>query len=86
MRFTQTTFYNRQNEITIERENLAIYGSKKKYMAVQGFEPLESLNILYSENIMNYESLMRPMQTSHTISSSGRPSGTDEKEETNVET
>lgn len=86
VKFVQTTFYNRQNEISIERENLAIYGSKKRYLAAQGLEPLEILNVLYSEKVMNLEEYMSPMQTSHTISSKGRPEDSSEPESTNIET
>lgn len=83
VKFLETSHYNKQNAIKTERENLAIYGSKKKYLATQGFSPLESLNILYSESILDLEEYMTPMLTSHTISSdkAGRPEGTNKDEE-----
>ena len=63
-----------------ERENLAVYGSKKKYLALQGYTPLEALNILLNEEMLGIEEKMLPMQTSHTLSSEdekGRPSNED---------
>lgn len=77
VQFVHTTFYNRQKEIQLERENLAIYGSKKKYLATQGFTPIQVANLLYVEDLMDMEEFMKPMQTSHTISTKGRPRNSD---------
>lgn len=77
VRFIETSYYNKQKAIQTERENLAVYGSKKKYLATQGFSPLEALNILHSESLLDLEEYMNPMLTSHTISSGGRPSNAD---------
>lgn len=68
VQFLPTSYYNRHDEIKLERENLAVYGSKKKYLAVQGFTPLESINILYAEEMLELQEQMKPMQTAHTIS------------------
>lgn len=67
------------NLVKNERENLAVYGSKKKYLALQGYTPLEALNIVLNEEMLDIGSKMLPMQTSHTLSSDGvgRPSNSD---------
>lgn len=77
--FCKSTEYNSLNLIKNERENLAVYGSKKKYLALQGYTPLEALNILINEEMLDIGSKMNPMQTSHTLSSGnvGRPSNSD---------
>ena len=61
-------------------KNLAVYGSKKKYMALQGYTPLEALNLLLNEEMLELNDLMLPMQTSHTLSNEekGRPSNSDD--------
>ena len=78
--FCNSTEYNQLNMVKNERENLAVYGSKKKYLALQGYTPLEALNILLNEEMLGIEEKMLPMQTSHTLSSEdekGRPSNED---------
>ena len=78
--FCNSTEYNQLNMVKNERENLAVYGSKKKYLALQGYTPLEALNILLNEEMLGIEEKMLPMQTSHTLSGDdekGRPSNAD---------
>lgn len=78
--FCKSTEYNYMNMVKNERENLAVYGSKKKYLALQGYTPLEALNIILNEEMLGIEEKMLPMQTSHTLSSNdekGRPSNQD---------
>jgi hypothetical protein len=85
VKFIETSYYNKQKAIQSERENLAIYGSKKKYLATQGFSPLEALNILHNESLLDLEEYMQPMLTSHTISGDGgRPSNTDNPNSTSI--
>lgn len=78
--FCDSTEYNYMNMVKNERENLAVYGSKKKYMALQGYTPLEALNLLLNEEMLELNDLMLPMQTSHTLSNEekGRPSNSDD--------
>ena len=78
--FCKSTEYNNLNLVKNERENLAVYGSKKKYLALQGYTPLEALNIVLNEEMLDIGSKMLPMQTSHTLSSDGvgRPSNSDD--------
>lgn len=83
--FLPTTYYSRPNDIKLEKENLTLYGSKKKYLAVQGFTPLQALNILYAEDLLSLNEFMKPMQTSHTISSKGRPSDSDLSVDTEIQ-
>lgn len=78
--FCNSTEYNQLNMVKNERENLAVYGSKKKYLALQGYTPLEALNIILNEEMLKIEEKMLPMQTSHTLSGDdekGRPSNAD---------
>ena len=78
--FCNSTEYNQVNMVKNERENLAVYGSKKKYLALQGYSPLEALNILLNEEMLGIDEKMLPMQTSHTLSGDdkkGRPSNDD---------
>lgn len=76
--FCQATEYNRIKLIQNERENLAVYGSKKKYLALQGYTPLEALNIILNEELLGIGEKMQPMQTSHTLSSKGRTPKSDD--------
>ncbi len=78
--FCDSTEYNYMNMVKNERENLAVYGSKKKYLALQGYTPLEALNLLLNEEMLGLNDLMLPMQTSHTLSNDGkgRPSNSDD--------
>ncbi|WP_101773508.1 hypothetical protein [Peptostreptococcus faecalis] len=77
VQFVSTTHYNRSKMMQEERENSAVYTSKKRYLAIQGHTPLQALNILYSENLMGLEEWMKPMQTAHTLSGKGRPTNSE---------
>lgn len=79
--FLPTTYANRAEQIKLERENLSIYGSKKRYLASQGMSPLEAISIIYEEHLLNLQEYMRPMQTSHTISGTIDSSTPQEDEE-----
>ncbi|MCC0684072.1 hypothetical protein [Clostridioides sp. ZZV14-6345] len=73
LNFVGTSEYNKRQVIQDERENLTLYGSRKKYLATQGLTPLQVLNITQNEKMLGLEESLMPMQTAHTISKKGRP-------------
>ncbi|WP_024622607.1 hypothetical protein [Metaclostridioides mangenotii] len=80
--FVKTSEYNQRQAVQDERENLSLYGSRKKYLATQGFTPLQVMNITKNEKLLGLEDSLMPMQTSHTLSKKGkgRPSNSETNE------
>ena len=62
-----TTYFNRENEIKIARENLAYGGSRFHALGTTGYTPLQALNVLKGEQALGIDSIMIPSQTSHTL-------------------
>ena len=67
VKMLNTTYFNRENEIKIARENLAYGGSRFHALGTSGYTPLQSINILKGEQALGIDSIMIPTQTSHTL-------------------
>lgn len=63
-----TTYFDREDRKKVAREDLAYGGSRSLYLATTGFTPLEGINILNMEKLLNIDSYFVPAQTSHTLS------------------
>lgn len=82
MRFIDTTHFDRVDRAKIAREDMAYGGLRTEFLATKGYTPLESRNLLKMEQLLGFDVLMTPQQSSHTTSGSadnGRP----EKDGTN---
>lgn len=86
LKVLETTDYTKNNERTALLTSLATYGSKKQYLALWGYTPLEAFNLIRYEDMADLEQYMYPMGTAYTQSSSdttgGRPSNAENPEST----
>lgn len=76
IRFIDTTEFNKESKIKVARENMAYGGSRLEFLATNGYEPMEGLNLLKMEGLLGMDSIMTPQQSAHTLSGSndtGRP-------------
>jgi hypothetical protein len=63
-----TTEKDRETELQALTTRLTTYASKKMYLAMQGFSPLDAINVVKYENMLDIGEEMKPMLTSHTLS------------------
>ena len=76
IRFIDTTEFNKESKVKVARENMAYGGSRLEFLATNGYEPMEGLNLLKMEGLLGMDSIMIPQQSAHTLSGSndtGRP-------------
>ena len=75
-----TTYFNKENEVKISRENLAYGGSRLQALGTWGYTPLQAMNVLKGEQALGIDSIMIPSQTSHTLTneSGGRKEKADD--------
>ena len=64
-----TTHYNIDDKLKESKDSLAYGGSKMEFLAFKGYTPLEGMNLLKQEKVLDIDSLFNPIQTSHTMSS-----------------
>lgn len=80
----EVSYFNRDDKMKLSRENMAYGGSRLHFMALNGFDPLQSFNILnFEQKVLRVNDIFIPAQSSHTQSGSdtgGRPSA-DEMDE-----
>lgn len=82
--FCDTTKYNKEEKIQSSCNRLATWTSKFEYLAICGYSPLEALNILQIESILDFGNLMSPLLNAHTMSGTdigdvgGRPTSGEE--------
>lgn len=74
VKFMDSTHYDKSQLAQKSREATTTGFSKLKALALEGFTPLESINILLLEDSMALCQLLVPVQSSHTTSNKGRPS------------
>ena len=74
-KFIDSTHFDREERSTKARENMAFGGSRFEFLACQGYDPLEGVNLLKAEQLLGLDSIMIPQATSHTISSSEKKGG-----------
>ena len=77
-KFIDSTHFDREERTTKARENMAFGGSRFEFLACQGYDPLEGINLLKAEQLLGLDEIMIPQATSHTMSgttsdNNGRP-------------
>ena len=75
-KFIDSTHFDREERTTKARENMAFGGSRFEFLACQGYDPLEGINLLKAEQLLGLDEIMIPQATSHTLSNdeeAGRP-------------
>lgn len=77
--FVESTKHNRQQMINDAKSTITTWFGKRMYMALQGYTPLDSINIIKYEDMLGLSDVLKPLMTSHTASSSdsGRPSNSE---------
>lgn len=83
IKFIDSNKFNKDNKVKAARENMAYGGSRFEFMATQGHEPIEGINLLKMENILEMDTIMIPQKSAHTLSKNdetgkGRPSKVEE--------
>lgn len=78
----EVSYFNRDDKMKLARENMAYGGSRMHFMALNGFDPLQALNVLnFEQKVLGVNSLFIPAVSSHTISGTdntgGRPSASE---------
>lgn len=66
--FCDTTKFNKEEKIGASCNRLTTWASKLEYLGLCGYSPLEALNILQIESILDFSNLMMPLMNSHTMS------------------
>ena len=78
--FCDSSVYDKDAKISAMATRLTTWASRLEYMALQGYSPLEAINILQVESQVNLDSMMKPLMTSHTASgmeTGGRPTASE---------
>lgn len=87
--FCDTTKFNKEEKIQSSCNRLTTWTSKLEHLGICGYSPLEALNILQIESILDFGTLMSPLANSHTMSgidvenTGGRPSASEESGDPN---
>lgn len=87
--FCDTTKFNKEEKVQSSCNRLTTWTSKLEHLGICGYSPLEALNILQIESILDFGSLMSPLANSHTMSGAdventgGRPSASEESGDPN---
>lgn len=88
VKMLQVTYFNRETEIKMAKENLAFGGSRFHALSTVGYTPLQALNILKGEQALGIDEIMIPAQSSHTTSNTdkgGRPEKSDDPTKTGTQ-
>ena len=74
--FVESTRHNRQQMINDAKSTITTWFGKRMYMALQGYTPLDAINVIKYEEMLGLNEVLKPLMTSHTAKSSdpGRPS------------
>lgn len=78
--FCDSTVYDKDAKISAMASRLTTWASRLEYMALQGYTPLEAINILQVESQVDFDPMMSPLMTSHTATGSetaGRPTASE---------
>lgn len=87
--FCDTTKFNKEEKIQSSCNRLTTWTSKLEHLGICGYSPLEALNILQIESILDFGTLMSPLANSHTMSGTdigdvgGRPTAGEESGDPN---
>ena len=68
LKFIDTTHFNKESRCKLSRENMAYGGSRLEFLATQGYEPNESINLLKAERLLGLDDILVPQSTSYTSS------------------
>ena len=79
-KFIDSTHFDREDRSLKARENMAYGGSRFEFLACQGYDPLEGVNLLKAEQLLGLDEVMIPQATSHTISKDAKDNGRPKKE------
>ena len=80
-----TTCYNREMRIADARANLSLGGSKMEFLSVSGYTPLESYQVLKTEQLLGFNDMFLPVQTSYTMSNDDNNKGINQEQQTQAE-
>lgn len=85
LKFIDTTHFDKESRAKASRENMAYGGSRLEFLATQGYEPNEGINVLKMERLLGLDDILVPQSTSYTssgdttsVDESGRPAISDE--------
>lgn len=82
IKMIECTYLDREDKMKIARESMASGGSRLYFNALNGFSPLETINILsFEQNILNIDELFVPKKDSHTMGKENSENGRPTKEE-----
>lgn len=76
-----TTCFNREMRLADARANLSLGGSKMEFLSVSGYTPLESYQVLKTEQLLGFNDIFMPVQTSYTMSNSDGSNGNSDSEQ-----
>lgn len=80
--FCDTTKFNKEEKVQSSCNRLTTWTSKLEHLAICGYSPLEALNILQIESILDFGNLMKPLSNSHSQiidnDEGGRPTASEE--------
>lgn len=68
MSIIQSTIFDKDTYLKNAKENLAFGGSRLYYFATAGLTPMQALSMLSFETENEIDVLLKPLQTSHTMS------------------
>lgn len=85
--FCDTTKFNKEEKVQSSCNRLTTWTSKLEHLAICGYSPLEALNILQIESILDFGTLMSPLANSHSQvidnDKGGRPTAREESGDPN---
>lgn len=87
--FCDSMVYDKDAKVAAMAGRITTWASKLEYLAIQGYSPLDAVNILQLEADIDFDALMQPLMNSHVMSSkdmedNGRPNKQEETGNPNV--
>ncbi len=78
--FLETSYFNRDDKLKVHKDMLAYGASRVHFLALQGYEPIQILNMIrFEQEVLDIDKYLIPKQTSHTMTDGekGRPTQED---------
>ena len=67
--FLDVSYFNQDEKVKTQKDLLGYGGSRTHFLALQGYEPIQVLNLMrFEQDILDIDKYMIPKQTSHTMS------------------
>lgn len=85
IKFIDTTHFDKDTRAQKAREDMAFGGFRTEFFATKGYTPIETLSMLKMEQLLGFDTLMIPQQTSHTSTSDSSDNGRPQKDGSNSE-